>query len=403
VETNETFLVSLSNPGNATLARSQAAGTILNDDGVPSLTVTDVSVLEGNANITNAVVTVQLSAAFNQTVTVQYATANGTALAGEDYVATNGLLSFPPGSTSRTIAVAVLGDSLSESNETFFVNLSGSINGLIGDASGLCNIQSDDPFTLLLSTNRITVGEGGTGSFGVRLLSAPGSNVTVTVARASGATNLNVSAGATLTFTPTNWNVFQPVQIRAGGDSDLLDDSASFAVSNAGKFQLVNVMALDDGLAENRIIALELLGSNVVIRFKTSAHQLYRVERTDSLHPGSNSWVTVGIPVPGTGAVVSVTDAGGAGRPSRYYRLRLLPSTPAELRIVALKFAGNDVIISFTTAADLLYRVERTDKLGVNPWSTVGNTVVGTGEVMPVTDVAGAGQPSYFYRVVLLP
>jgi hypothetical protein len=81
----------------------------------------------------------------------------------------------------------------------------------------------------------------------------------------------------------------------------------------------------------------------------------------------------------------------------------LLPSTPAELRIVALKFAGNDVIISFTTAADLLYRVERTDKLGVNPWSTVGNTVVGTGEVMPVTDVAGAGQPSYFYRVVLLP
>src|SRR5258707_10111576 len=88
------------------------------DDGVLVLVKYSVGLVECNSGTTNAVLTVSLSAASAQTVTVNYATANGTATAGADYVSTNGTLTFLPGETSQTITVAVLGDVLDELDET---------------------------------------------------------------------------------------------------------------------------------------------------------------------------------------------------------------------------------------------------------------------------------------------
>src|SRR5262249_50245674 len=122
-EPNETFLVNLSAPVNATLGDGQGVGTILNDDNVPALTIGNATVNEGDSGSTNAVFTVTLSASYPQAVTVNYATADGTATAGTDYAATNGIVTFAPGSTSQSISVRVLGDRLNEANETFFVNL----------------------------------------------------------------------------------------------------------------------------------------------------------------------------------------------------------------------------------------------------------------------------------------
>src|SRR5262249_12674063 len=108
-ETDETFFVNLGNAFNATLARAQGKGTIVNDDPLPSLSINDVSVTEGNGGTVNAVFTVTLSPGSGQVVTVNYATADGTAtLAGNDYQAASGTLSFSPGTTTQTVTAVVV-------------------------------------------------------------------------------------------------------------------------------------------------------------------------------------------------------------------------------------------------------------------------------------------------------
>ena len=114
--------------------------------GSPTLTINDVSVTEGNSGTTVANFTVTLSPPnASQTVTVAYATANGTAaLADNDYVAASGTLTFAPGAVTRTIGVTVRGDSAIEPNEGFFVNLSSAANAVIGDAQAIGTIVTDD-------------------------------------------------------------------------------------------------------------------------------------------------------------------------------------------------------------------------------------------------------------------
>ena len=100
---------------------------------------------EGNGGTTSAVFTVRLSAASGQVVTVDYATADGTAAAPADYTATAGSLSFPAGTTTRTVTVPVVGDLLDEANETFLVRLSNPAGALLGDAQATGTIVDDDP------------------------------------------------------------------------------------------------------------------------------------------------------------------------------------------------------------------------------------------------------------------
>ena len=117
-EANETFFLNLAGPTNATLADSQGLGTINDNDPTPTLSVDDVTVLEGNTGTVNAIFTVTLSAPSGRTVTVDYATANDTAVAPGDYLATSGGLTFNPGETTRTVTVTVNGDLLNEVTET---------------------------------------------------------------------------------------------------------------------------------------------------------------------------------------------------------------------------------------------------------------------------------------------
>ena len=80
-----------------------------------------------------------------RTVTVNDATGNNTsAVAGSDFTATSGTLTFAPGTTSQTISVPVLGDVLNESNETFRVNLSGATAATIADNQGVGTIIDND-------------------------------------------------------------------------------------------------------------------------------------------------------------------------------------------------------------------------------------------------------------------
>ncbi|WP_017164743.1 putative Ig domain-containing protein [Xanthomonas phaseoli] len=143
-EPDETFFVNVSNVTGATVSDGQGLGTIVNDDAQPALSIDDVSVNEGSSGTTTATFTVSLSAASGQTVTVNYATADGTATAGSDYVARSGTLSFAPGVTAQGVAVTVNGDTAVEPNETFSVGLSGASNATIARATGTGTILNDD-------------------------------------------------------------------------------------------------------------------------------------------------------------------------------------------------------------------------------------------------------------------
>jgi uncharacterized repeat protein (TIGR01451 family) len=110
----------------------------------PAISIADASVAEGNVETADMIFAVTLAAPSAQTITVNYATVNGSATAGGDYISTNGILTFPPGITNGTIAVKVIGDTVIETNETFFVNLSGPVNGTLGRSQGVGTIVNDD-------------------------------------------------------------------------------------------------------------------------------------------------------------------------------------------------------------------------------------------------------------------
>ncbi len=119
-EADETFSLVLSNAVNASLTDGTGIGTIQNDDVVPTLTVSSISQAEGNSGTTPFVFTASLSAASAQPVVIAYNTTDGTATtANNDYVAQSGTLTFAPGQTSKTITISVVGDTVTETNETF--------------------------------------------------------------------------------------------------------------------------------------------------------------------------------------------------------------------------------------------------------------------------------------------
>lgn len=144
-EQNEVFFVNLSNAVNATIMDAQGSGTINNDDSQPSISIGDVSVAEGNSGTTNATFTVTLSATSFQNISVNYATANGTATAGSDYTATSGTATIPAGFTSQTFNVSITGDNVFEPDETFLVNLTSPVNATISDNQAIGTILNDDP------------------------------------------------------------------------------------------------------------------------------------------------------------------------------------------------------------------------------------------------------------------
>jgi fibronectin-binding autotransporter adhesin len=107
--------------------------------------ISNVNKKEGNSGLTTFSFPVTLSAAPLSTVTVDWATANGTALAGTDYLAASGTVTFPAGVSAKTINVSVLGNTLLAANTTFYVNLSNpSANAYLGDSQAIGTIVNDD-------------------------------------------------------------------------------------------------------------------------------------------------------------------------------------------------------------------------------------------------------------------
>jgi hypothetical protein len=154
-----------------------------NDGG--DISIDDVAVSEGNSGTTSAVFTVSLSAASGLPVTAAWTTADGSALAGSDYTAAAGNLTFAPGETTRTITVAVLGDAVVEPDESFSVALSGASGAAVTDGSGLGTIVNDDATTPVgpktFATRSASVRKGNKATLYYRVTDDSSRSATVTI------------------------------------------------------------------------------------------------------------------------------------------------------------------------------------------------------------------------------
>ena len=216
IETDETFSLALSNvSSNATIdpVNGSAAATILNDDFLPTLAVNNVAVTRLSSGTVPAVFTVTVGGAVNSQVTVVYSTADVTAVAGTDYTATSGTLTFvPAGVTTQNVTVSVLANPNPAGDETFQLNLSSPTNGtlVMGQSTGIGTIHPAVIAPTVSITPSVSLPEGDSGTtpfvFTVSLSSASTVNAVVAFTTADGtattALNDYVATSGTLTFTP---------------------------------------------------------------------------------------------------------------------------------------------------------------------------------------------------------
>ena len=221
-ETDETLALTLSNAVNASLSDGAATGTIVDDDG-PAVSVGDVTKAEGDSGESAATFTLSLSAPSPQPVGVTVTTSEGTASAPGDFGSLSTTVTIPAGEISKTVDVAVKGDTLDEPDETFQLALSAPVRATLGDASGTGTITDDDgPPALAISD--VTVLEGNAGSvaatFAVSLSAASGKAVTVdfVTSNASAAAPADYSsASGSLTFAPGE--LAKSVAVNVNGDT----------------------------------------------------------------------------------------------------------------------------------------------------------------------------------------
>jgi uncharacterized repeat protein (TIGR01451 family)/CSLREA domain-containing protein len=198
----------------------------------PGISVTDSSVTEGDSGSTEMTFTVSLDAAIPYTVTVNWATADGTATAGVDYTAASGTVTFAPMDTSESVTVDVLGDILDEANQTFLVNLSTPANGTIVDGQGVGTITDDDP-TPSITIADATVDEGA-GTVTLELTLTDLSEQVVTVAFDTADGSAVAGSDYTTTSTTVSWPAgtdgLQTVTVPIIDDTDD-DDTEAFVVN----------------------------------------------------------------------------------------------------------------------------------------------------------------------------
>ncbi|WP_421994546.1 Calx-beta domain-containing protein [Reyranella sp.] len=204
---------------------------------LPTLSVADASVAEGNSGTHDLAFTVILSAAATTPVTVAYATGNGTATAGSDYAAQTGTLTFAVGETSKVVHVQVAGDTAVEANEALTLTLSSPSGATLAQATATGTILNDDTTplpTLAVADAAVAEGHGG------------GQDLAFTVTLSTAATTPITVAYATANGTGT-----------AGSDYTAQSGTLTFAAGETSKVVHVDV-AGDTAVEANETLTLTL-------------------------------------------------------------------------------------------------------------------------------------------------
>ena len=234
-EGDETFTLTLSDPSsNADLgATASVTGTIVDNDGKPSLIIAGASAAEGS----NLEFTVTASNAATADVTVQYSTSiasDDTASTGDFAAASAETLTIAAGEETATISIASIDDPDDEDDETFSLTLSSpSSNAELGlQVSAKGTIEDDDEPGIALSTPTLEVTEGSDATYTVTLATRPTGTVTVTIDAGS---NSGVTLSTTRqVFTAADWNQARTVIVSAAHDADADPGSATITHSASG-------------------------------------------------------------------------------------------------------------------------------------------------------------------------
>lgn len=190
LESNETVALTLNAGSGYTVGTTTpVTGTIINDDFQPKINLSSSqTIVEGNTSPQNVTYLVTLSNASSQTITVQYFTANGSAIAGSDYSSTTGTLTFQPGVTSQVINIPILNNSLSEADENFILSLRYPSNASLGTTTSVTTTITDTLTSSVSTTlptnveNLTLIGTqaiNGTGNAGNNILKGNSSNNTL--------------------------------------------------------------------------------------------------------------------------------------------------------------------------------------------------------------------------------
>ena len=232
-EQDETFTVTLSNAVGADLDDATATGTIADNDDTPTLSIADAPAVGEGETATFAVT---LNRASDRAVTVQFGTADGTAVAGADYTARSGTLTFAPGTKRATVDVRILDDDIDEQDETFTVTLSNAVGADLDDATATGTIADNDDTPTLSIADAPAVGEGETATFAVTLNRASDRAVTVQFGTADGtavAGDDYTARSGTLTFAPGSTR--EAIAVRTlDDDIDEQDETFTVTLTAAG-------------------------------------------------------------------------------------------------------------------------------------------------------------------------
>ncbi len=285
--------------------------------------------IEGDSGTKSISFTVTLSGPSNQSVTVNYATQNATAVAPADYTATSGTLTFAAGETSKIISVTTKGDTLDEADEFFRVNLSAPTNAILGEATGIGLIEDDDTAPQV-SINNLSVTEGNSGT----------TNATFTLTLSSPSGQM-VKVNAI----PTNGTAKSPADFTSGGAT------INFNAGETTKTFTVPVKG--DTLDEANEVLYVLLSSPVNCTIKPGAGRGIATIVDDDLPP-----------------TISIDDVrigeGNGGQRTAAFRLKLSAPSGQVVRVTAATkgltaTAGSDYTefaptqIAFTTGSIFAY------------------------------------------------
>ena len=282
MEPNETFLVTLSAPVNATLGTASAAVTISNDDVPLTVSISPASVNEGNNGTTTATMTVTLSAAAAVDVVVQVRVTGGTATAGSDYQAWSPVTKqvvIAAGQLSATFTVVITGDRTREANETVVVQIVG-VTG--GGATGVGNTGT---LTIVDDDAKLTTTAAGPGADAVasadvsRVLAAA-----IAMWQAAGA-DTSLLAGVSVVVAPLPAGVLAEADgttIRISPDAVGWGWSTSLDNVAVGRIDLLSVLVHELG----HILGFEHTSTGVMV---------------DLLDPGERIAMPCGLPAPSRG------------------------------------------------------------------------------------------------------
>ena len=343
-EDNETFAVNLSAPSGANIADGEATGTIVDDEVMPAVSISDATVIEGSS--ASATFSVTLSHQSAEDVAVDYATVAGSAAAPADFDAVSDTLNFAAGSTAKSIVVPIKDDTLDEPIESFSIELRNHPKALAADVQGRGVIE-DDEKAPRVNVRDLAVTEGSAPAAAVKVELSHGSSQDVVVAylASDGSAKVTRDYGATVgAVTFNSGQVSKTVSVPVVNDT-VAEWRERFAVdvtetlnADLGDGAAMVTIMDDDRKPSYTKVTKRIRDGRILVSGRLSpAHKGRRM--TVTLKKRSNArWITVRTKRPLLGKGIDVNKDGVLD--SKYATKFMNPRKTKRCRVIA-RFAGD--------------------------------------------------------------